>query len=41
MTEEQVIRYLMKQGIYISVDLGGGEVIVDDGYSEGLNDNEV
>ena len=41
MTEEQIIQYLMKQGIYISVDLGGGEVIVDDGYAEGLSDNEV
>ena len=41
MTEEQIIRYLMRQGIYISVDVGGGEIILDDGYSEGLNDNEV
>lgn len=41
MSEEQIIRYLMKQGLYISVDLGGGEIILDDGYSEGLSDNEV
>ena len=40
MSEEQIIRYLMKQGVYISVDFGGGEIILDDGYSEGLSDDE-